>query len=85
MKDGGPAFPICDFENGTGGTRFNSEGMSLRDYFAAHQTEWDLEWARLFLKKGGMQSTPAHCRGLLADLQLREKDEAAMIAQRDKE
>jgi hypothetical protein len=31
-KDGGPAFPTLDYEDG----RPPSPGMSLRDYFAAH-------------------------------------------------
>jgi hypothetical protein len=39
-SDGGPAFPLNDCEWGT--ERQHNNGMTLRDYFAAHATEADI-------------------------------------------
>lgn len=44
MKDGGPAFPVI-FEHDEGRCVSEQEGMSLRDYFAAHAPLHDLKFA----------------------------------------
>lgn len=41
-NDGGPAFPKTDIINMSGNLERNSDGMSLRDYFAVHATEEDI-------------------------------------------
>lgn len=40
LNAGGPAFPTTI---GEGGQRATFFGLSLRDYFAAHATEWDVQ------------------------------------------
>ena len=39
-KDGGPAFPVLDL------SKTQCEGVSVRDYFAAHATEEDVQYWR---------------------------------------
>jgi hypothetical protein len=46
-NDGGPAFPVIA-DNGLGHI---SSGMTLRDYFAAHASRSDIEWAAYKLSK----------------------------------
>jgi hypothetical protein len=43
INDGGPAFPVPDTYHPNGQVQFGSSGMSLRDYFAAHASEQDIE------------------------------------------
>ncbi len=43
IKDGGPAFPA----EGPSVGQFESYGMTLRDYFATHASEADIEASRI--------------------------------------
>ena len=43
--NGGPAFPVGEVTNANGETvQYPSEGMSLRDYFAAHAPNEPDDW-----------------------------------------
>lgn len=42
INDGGPAFPVNDTYHGVGNIERGSEGMTLRDFFAASATEEDI-------------------------------------------
>ena len=47
-RTGGPAFPVADSHHANGQIQYGSNGMTLRDYFAAHAPKemYDLEgWA----------------------------------------
>lgn len=72
-NDGGPAFP------GTDAKGFVSDGMSLRDYFAAGALENDIASHRQKLYHSGgyiKEPTREQCRYAYAD---------AMLAERQKE
>lgn len=45
IKDGGPAFPVQD------AATWQAHGMTLRDYFAAHATEQDIQAYGEFIRK----------------------------------
>lgn len=49
IKDGGPAFPVFPETSGGHGVAFH--GMSMRDYFAAHANETDIQSRILSIPK----------------------------------
>jgi len=69
-NDGGPAF------SGTDAKGFVSEGMSLRDYFASHASDSDVErWMEIY-SFNGTPITEEEAKYAYAD---------AMLAERQKE
>ena len=77
IKDGGPAYPMATI----GG--YTQEGMSLRDYFAAHASEQDVDRNR------GMETTRCRLSGdliitfKLSYVQARYAYADAMLAARE--
>lgn len=75
--DGGPAFPVeCSadhIDNGhqTGHRLFQQYGMTLRDYFAAHATEADIEDHRVY--GSATHGTREQCRYAFADAMLKAR------------
>ncbi len=78
-RDGGPAFPLPDAEHGGS---CSSEGMSLRDYFAVHASENDIQ-AQLpatvgeasdFEKEHGFRPTETWARYKHADDMLKARE-----------
>lgn len=81
-NDGGPAFPHLDLYTGAGNphpTPVQYNGMSLRDWFAAHASDSDVLYHRSQLYHAGgyiKEPTREECKYAYAD---------AMIAARAKE
>lgn len=70
--DGGPAFPQL-LQHTDGHINVKSEGMTLRDYFAAHAPAPPGEWLRYTGSLREYADNLALWRGMYADAQLRER------------
>jgi hypothetical protein len=65
-KDGGPAFPVApQFDERRGEyTNYGSDGMSLRDYFAAH---CPVQWSPCVSWKAEAEFRYAYAAAMLAE------------------
>lgn len=75
---GGPAFPtVCTRYDGVKGyVQHHQEGMTLRDWFAGHASEYDIEHHRIAIVKADPTANPSRedCKWAYADAMLRSKD-----------
>jgi hypothetical protein len=68
INDGGPAFPCVDAKG------FVAEGMSLRDYFAAHASDDDIEQHhRIIMQRTPRRPTTEQCKFAYADAMIQAR------------
>jgi hypothetical protein len=70
INDGGPAFPVPDSHHANGQVLYGSNGMSLRDWFASHASDDDIErHQRLIERSNGYTYQPSieECKYAYAD------------------
>lgn len=68
IPDGGPAFPVTDTVHPDGQVQYGFNGMSLRDYFAAHAMQ-------ALLTRGYMQDDAAKRAYNTADSMLKQREQ----------
>jgi hypothetical protein len=75
INDGGPAFPCVDAKG------FVSQGMSLRDYFAAHASDEDIEQHhRIIMQRTACRPTTEQCKYAYADAMIQARSVATTKA-----
>jgi hypothetical protein len=76
INDGGPAFPVPDTYHPNGQVQFGSSGMSLRDYFAAHASDEDIErHHRIIMQRTACRPTTEQCKYAYADAMIQAGSE----------
>lgn len=86
--NGGPAFPeIIKWPDGCFDSTGTFKGMSLRDYFAIHATDKDIESFREFkeLPRTKDQMGPSHWEAKYTRTEARYRYADAMLVEREKE
>ncbi len=76
INDGGPAFPCVDAKG------FTSEGMSLRDWFAANASDDDIEnHHRRIMQRTACRPTTEQCKYAYADAMIQARTAADPMAE----
>jgi len=74
INDGGPAFPVPDTYHANGQVQYGGTGMALRDWFAAHASDDDIErHHRIIMDRTSIRPTTEQCKYAYADAMIQAR------------